>query len=276
MATETHRSKLRSWLADVVKVRTITEEATFELRYLDEVTAEEEIIAAWKDQIGQIHPSDLKTIRDVLEDTRTAVMPIPMKLAGRAEELGKLRSGWTVFRLLRKITPRRCYKCLEFGHVAKQCCSNSDWSKHCFKCGGQGHIAKTCGGDHHCLLCRGDLDADAKHITGGHKCAHYQAARQKLTYAGKWVLQLNLNHCEAELELLKQTVRGHKVYLTILSEHYSAPKNQRWIISKYNKASIWSCGKFPVGNVDDRWESFVKCTVNGTHFFSCYLPLACQ
>ena len=27
-----------------------------------------------------------------------------------------------------------------------------------------------------------------------------------------------------------------------------------------------------MGNVDDRWESFVKCTVNGIHVFSYYLP----
>ena len=34
--------------------------------------------------------------------------------------------------------------------------------------------------------------------------------------------------------------------------------------------SIWSCGK--LGNVDDRCDCFVKCTVNGPHFFRCYLP----
>ena len=185
VATETHRSKLRSLLTDDIEVRTITEEATFEIRYLDVVTTEEEIIAAWKDQIGEIHPSALKTIRDVPGGTRTAVITIPMKLASRAEEVSKLRVGWTVCRLLRKITPRRCFKCLEFGHVAGKCRSNSDWSRHCFRCGGQGHIAKTCDRDPHCLLCRDDPDADAKHTTGGHKCAHYLAARRKLKYAGK-------------------------------------------------------------------------------------------
>lgn len=86
------------------------------------------------------------------------------------------------------------------------------------------------------------------------------------------ILQLNLNHCEAAQELLKQTVREQKIDLTILSEHYRAPDNQRWATSKCNKAAIWSCGKFPVGNVDNRREGFVKCTVNGVHFFSCYLP----
>ena len=171
---------------ELIAVRTITDEATFELRYLDGITTEEEIVAAWKDQIGEIHPSPLKTIRAVPGGTRTAEIAIPMKLACRAEEVGKLRRvGWTVYRLLRKITPSRCYKCLEFGHVAGKCRSNSDWSKHCFRCGEQRHIAKTCGRGPHCLLCRDDPDADAKHTTGGHKCAHYLAARRKLKYAGK-------------------------------------------------------------------------------------------
>ena len=46
MATEMHQSKLRSLLADDIEVRTITEEAPFELTYLDKVKTEEEIIAA--------------------------------------------------------------------------------------------------------------------------------------------------------------------------------------------------------------------------------------
>ena len=102
VATKTRRSKLRSLLADNIEVRTITEDATFKLRYLDEVTTEEEIITAWKDQIEEIQPPAFKTIRNIPGGTRTVAIAIPMKLVCRAEKVGKLRVGWTVYRLFRK------------------------------------------------------------------------------------------------------------------------------------------------------------------------------
>ena len=53
VATEMHRFKLRRLLAEGIEVRTIIEKATFELRHLDKVITEEEIITVRKDQIGK-------------------------------------------------------------------------------------------------------------------------------------------------------------------------------------------------------------------------------
>ena len=65
VAMHTHRSKLRSLLAEEVEVNAIIEETIFELRYLDEVTTEE-IIAARKDQ-REIESSALRKIGNVPE-----------------------------------------------------------------------------------------------------------------------------------------------------------------------------------------------------------------
>ena len=104
--------------------------------------------------------STLTKIGNVRGDTRTAIIAIPSKLTCRAEEIGKLHVGWTVCRLLRKLIPRRCFKCLDYGHVAKKWRSKTDWSKYCFKCGEQGYLTVACGRDPHCLVCRGDQDVN--------------------------------------------------------------------------------------------------------------------
>ncbi|XP_037929914.1 uncharacterized protein LOC119664510 [Teleopsis dalmanni] len=143
-ATMVHQANIKSILSEEIEVKTLTEEVTLELRYLNEITTKEEIITAWKEQIGAIQPSAIKTIRSAPGGTRTAIIVIPKMQAGKAEEVGKLRVGWTVCRLLKKVTPRRCYKCFDFGHVARNCQSTKDWSKHCYKCGEQDHLAKAC------------------------------------------------------------------------------------------------------------------------------------
>ena len=62
VSTKMHRSKLRNLLVEEVKVGTVTEETSFKLRYLDEVTREEEI--------GEIQSSALRKVRNVPKGTR--------------------------------------------------------------------------------------------------------------------------------------------------------------------------------------------------------------
>ena len=77
--SEMHQPNLRSLLAEEIEVRTITEQAIFEIKYLYEITTEEELITAGKNQIWEIQPSALKTIKNVPEGTRTPVISF-MKL----------------------------------------------------------------------------------------------------------------------------------------------------------------------------------------------------
>ena len=75
---------------------------------MDEITTEDEITDAWKEQIGKIPSSTLKRIRNFLRATGATIIAIPMNLAFRAKEIGKLHVGCTVCHLLRKLTRRRC------------------------------------------------------------------------------------------------------------------------------------------------------------------------
>ncbi|XP_060665455.1 uncharacterized protein LOC132797719 [Drosophila nasuta] len=56
------------------------------------------------------------------------------------------------------------------------------------------------------------------------------------------LLQLNLNHCLAAQELLKQTVRELKVDAALLSEPYKRIHSPKYVEDTEGKASIWVCG----------------------------------
>ncbi|KAH8391459.1 hypothetical protein KR215_010211, partial [Drosophila sulfurigaster] len=56
------------------------------------------------------------------------------------------------------------------------------------------------------------------------------------------LLQLNLNHCLAAQELLKQTVRELKVDAALLSEPYKRIQSPKYVEDTEGKASIWVCG----------------------------------
>ncbi|XP_062141906.1 uncharacterized protein LOC133849886 [Drosophila sulfurigaster albostrigata] len=56
------------------------------------------------------------------------------------------------------------------------------------------------------------------------------------------LLQLNLNHCLAAQELLKQTVRELKVDAALLSEPYRRIQSPNYVEDAEGKASIWVCG----------------------------------
>ncbi|XP_037941097.1 uncharacterized protein LOC119674048 [Teleopsis dalmanni] len=73
-ATMVYQANIKTILPEEIEVKTLTEEVTLELRYLDEITTKEEIITAWKEQIGAIQPSAIKTIRSAPGGTRTAII----------------------------------------------------------------------------------------------------------------------------------------------------------------------------------------------------------
>ena len=60
------------------------------------------------------------------------------------------------------------------------------------------------------------------------------------------VLQLNLNHCEAAEDLLRQNVIEHKIDIAVLSEPYSIERNSLWVTDRSGMASIWACGRYPL------------------------------
>lgn len=87
-------------------------------------------------------------------------------------------------------------------------------------------------------------------------------------------IQINLNHCEAAQDLLKQTVIEQKVDMVLISEPYKIPvSDANWAEDKTKRAAIWTCGTMPFERKENRQqEGFVYAKVKGVHFYSCYAP----
>ncbi|XP_073821458.1 uncharacterized protein [Musca autumnalis] len=85
------------------------------------------------------------------------------------------------------------------------------------------------------------------------------------------VIQLNLNHCEAAQDLLKQTVRELEVDLAIISEPYRNISSSNWYCDTSGTSTLWSINK-PMQNVLNSELGFVRATVAGLTVYSCYLP----
>ncbi|XP_060665439.1 uncharacterized protein LOC132797704 [Drosophila nasuta] len=86
------------------------------------------------------------------------------------------------------------------------------------------------------------------------------------------LLQLNLNHCLAAQELLKQTVRELKVDAALLSEPYKRIHSPKYVENTEGKASIWVCGLEQPQLTDVRSSrGFVRARWGNQWLYSCYL-----
>lgn len=161
-------------LSGLTEVARKTEEEAIELRDLDELTNASDILQALKKHLGeetQVSETAVKSLRKAYGGTQTAVVVLPVDQSRKLLTGGKLRVGWVVSRVRVRTSPVRCYRCMSFGHVARDC-RGPDRSKACFRCGGEGHTGKTCSADPKCLLC----SSDNGHSTGSAICPAYQRA----------------------------------------------------------------------------------------------------
>lgn len=178
--TAVFRKSIEETLGTVAEVRALTQEAMLEIKDLDEVTTKEDVYDAIKrmsDKFEMVQQSAVKTIRRAYGGTQTATIGLSPALANILLQEGKIRIGWVLCRVREKIVPRRCFKCLNFGHTAVRCTSLNDFSKSCLRCGESGHKIKTCTNSPNCLLCR-DRDSNPNHVTGSVICPHYRRAIQ--------------------------------------------------------------------------------------------------
>lgn len=86
------------------------------------------------------------------------------------------------------------------------------------------------------------------------------------------LLQLNLNHCEAAQELLRQSVREWNVDIAILSEPYKKVNSPGWVYDATEGSAIWSVDGRILQNSMTSECGFVRTTISGIAVYSCYIP----
>jgi len=77
---------------------------------------------------------------------------------------------------------------------------------------------------------------------GRKQILHSRNQRDRETSTDIQLIQLNLNHCRAAQDLLKQTVRELRSEVAILSEPYRVESSIYWVTDRTGKAALWLCG----------------------------------
>ena len=175
------REAVTKALGEKAKVTVRTQEIYVVCRDLEEDTTKDDVLEALKKQLqtDSLSESAIRSLRTAYGGTQTAVISLPFELAKRVLSAGKVKIGWTICRVREATKPRSCFKCFEYGHLAKDC-KGEDRSKLCKRCGEGGHIAKNCTKDPCCMICS-TTDKKATHVTGSSRCPKYRSSTKGKT-----------------------------------------------------------------------------------------------
>lgn len=165
-------------LGQTATVKTLSRRTAFDIRDIDEVTTKEEICEALNGLLDSegVVPSDVVSLRKAFMGMQTATINLPANTAKSLLDVGKVKIGWSVCRLKERTMLTKCFKCLEFGHISKQCRNKEDRSKRCRNCGEEGHIAKDCKKPASCMFCMKDNPQQADHVAGSNRCPVFRRA----------------------------------------------------------------------------------------------------
>lgn len=163
------------------KVKALTQEIVVECRNMDEITTADDLRDSLKSEFRLLDSQcDGKIrMRRSYGSTQIGTIKLPVDVANKLLEAGKIKVGWSVCELRIQREPLRCHRCLGFGHM-KANCKGEDRSKACWKCGEvdeDKHQSKDCKKAPKCLLCS-ERDGN-NHSTGSLRCKAYRDAAAK-------------------------------------------------------------------------------------------------
>ncbi|KAL7724943.1 hypothetical protein ACLKA6_002307 [Drosophila palustris] len=232
--TSAFKTLIGETLGETAEIRSLSHRVTIECKDLDEITTAKDIVDALRSQMGITDAAvDDINLRKGYGGTQTASIRLPAESARKALSAVLLKVGWVRCRLRERVNITKCYRCLEFGHLAKQCRSEVDRSKLCRRCGKDGHLAKDCKEEPQCMFCKGK-GSDWKHIAGS-------------------------------------AVREKSPNVVLICEPYKPIPGSGWVSSRCKKAAIWAVDT-PPKEVNASSDGFVRAKLRGVTFYSCYAP----
>lgn len=128
-----------------VLVKSLQQRALVEILDLDEWTNTGEVNQAVA-SAANIDQDNIKVVslRKRFGGSQLALVSLPQEASRRLVSAGRLRIGMVSCRVRIAATKLRCFRCLTFGHTAKEC-SGPDRTECCRHCGETGHKAASCG-----------------------------------------------------------------------------------------------------------------------------------
>lgn len=124
---------------------------------IDELTEPEDIAQGILTTLNKTDITvDVKNLKKTRANVQMAIVTVPLTDANRLLEKRRIKIGWSSCRIEEFINPRRCFKCLGFGHLAADCCNKESGIRdECLRCGSKEHRAKTCDSEvFKCYVCQ--------------------------------------------------------------------------------------------------------------------------
>ncbi|XP_062713157.1 uncharacterized protein LOC134290133 [Aedes albopictus] len=139
--SSSYKELAASVVGDTAQVRAVTPEVVLQCVDIDEITTAEEVKTAIKEQmeIGDVEMS--VRLRRGPSGTQVAAIKLPVNAADKALRIGKVKVGFSECPLRVSQQPEICFRCQEFGHLARNC-RGPDRSKLYRRCGDEGHKAQ--------------------------------------------------------------------------------------------------------------------------------------
>lgn len=126
-----------------VEVHSLQQRATVEVRDLDEWTGADVVAEAVANAVDvNLDAVKILSLRKRFGGAQTALVSLPQASRGLASS-GRLRVGWVNCRVRLADPKVRCFHCLAFGHMSKDCVG-PDRTECCRRCGEVGHKAASC------------------------------------------------------------------------------------------------------------------------------------
>ena len=114
--------------------------------------------------------SAIQNLRNAYGNMQIAIISIPTSASERILSVRKMQIRWAVYPMSETKSPQRCFRCLEYGHIASRSASSSDRSNTCLRCVGSGNFARACKNSYKYTLCLQRRNANTDHITGSKRC----------------------------------------------------------------------------------------------------------
>ena len=160
------------------EVKPLIVKESLEIRDLDETTTEEETVAAVRAKLGKDDMDVPCKLFTRYGKAKVAVIQFPQADAEALQQVGKIKIGWISCRIRKRVEVPRCFKCLGYGHTARNC-SGPDRKESCWKCGEPNHKHKECTNNPKCTTCVDKGMVEAKHIPGNCFCPTFRLELKK-------------------------------------------------------------------------------------------------
>lgn len=168
-------SAIKESFGNNLEVQTVVEKYLLDIRDMEETTDEGEITNAILRATGETGYDRIKVrnIRDFYGGTKQALVEVPRNIAVTLLRRNRVKVGLVLCRVRRKIFAKRCFRCLEQGHIVRDC-RGKDRRQTCMKCGIDGHKLNGCKNDPRCLICLEAGRQDVNHFIGASSSCSYK------------------------------------------------------------------------------------------------------